>query len=205
MLGGRFIKKDINDIPKPRVKVTQLETADTNIELGFDKTLIATGAWSKEICEKIGHKTPLDTERGYHLMLQSQSGLTRPVTSYERKIIITPMAKGTRIAGMVEFGGLNNPATDGCANRFKVHGRAIIPKLKNENYFEGAEEWMGFRPSFPDSLPVISATQDENIFASFGHQHLGLTWAAISAKLISQKMMGKETDIDLSPYRIDRF
>ncbi|RYV04044.1 amino acid dehydrogenase [Shewanella sp. OPT22] len=205
MSGGRFLKTHIADVTESRVQVSGSDNQGASIELEFDKTLITAGAWSKPICQQVGHNTPLDTERGYHLMLQTHLGLTRPVASYERKFIITPMVDGTRLAGMVEFGGLNNPATAGGANRFKIHGQAIIPRLKIEAHFEGAEEWMGFRPSFPDSLPVISGTKNENIFASFGHQHLGLTWSAISAKLITQKIMGKEPDIELSPYRIDRF
>ena len=204
--GGQFIQGCLQDNNSASEwTIRSLERHEYIPLASFDKTLLTTGAWSKQFLKPIGHKVPLDTERGYHLMLSYQSALTRPVTSYERKFIITPMAKGTRLAGMVEFGGLEKSPTKGCSDRFKIHSRAILPELINETYFNNAEEWMGFRPSFPDSLPVIGATKRENLFVSFGHQHLGLTWSAISAKLVTQKIMGKETDIDLSPYSIERF
>ena len=202
-LGGKFVKGEVANISGNWVLSS---SEQNNVSLSsYGKTLLTTGAWSKSFLKPLGHKVPLDTERGYHLMLSYQSGLTRPITSFERKFIITPMERGTRLAGMVEFGGLDNPPTKGCSDRFKVHGKAILTELENDACFEGAEEWMGFRPSFPDSLPVISSTKADNVFVSFGHQHLGLTWSAISAKLITQKIMGQDPDVDLTPYSIERF
>ncbi len=202
-LGGKFVKGKLENRHDNRI-VSSSEQNELSLS-SFDKTLLTTGAWSKAFLKPLGHKVPLDTERGYHLMLSHKSGLSRPVTSFERKFIITPMNKGTRLAGMVEFGGLDNPPAKGCSDRFKIHGKAVLPELENEACYEGAQAWMGFRPSFPDSLPVISGTKADDVFVSFGHQHLGLTWSAISARLITQKITGEETDVDLSPYSIDRF
>ncbi len=204
-IGGQFHQYALEDINDSSVIVSPKDELNRTSTLSFDKLLISAGAWSKNLLSKVGHNVPLDTERGYHLMIPRHCNLTRPVASYERKFIITPMEKGTRLAGIVEFGGLENPATKGCSMRLKAHSQKILNELRDPLFFENAQEWMGFRPSLPDSLPIISATKNQNVFASFGHQHLGLTWSAISAKLITQKIMETEPDIDLSPYRIDRF
>ncbi|GIU28441.1 FAD-binding oxidoreductase [Shewanella schlegeliana] len=171
-----------------------------------ERLIIASGAWSKPFAKQLGYSVPLETERGYHLMMPQRSRLSRPVASYNRKFIITPMQGGTRLAGTVEFGGLKAPLVEARANCLFPHAKALLPELFADASVEDGERWMGFRPSMPDSLPVLGRSQKQsNVFFSFGHQHLGLTWSAITAKLLTQEVLGKQADIDLSPYRIDRF
>ncbi|MBE8167012.1 MAG: FAD-binding oxidoreductase [Shewanella sp.] len=205
--GGEILRAELNDIETGKQLSLKYTSDDGQSEriATPEKLLLTTGAWSKIFTTKLGYKVPLDTERGYHLMLPNKIPLHRPVTSFERKFIITPMSEGTRLAGIVEFGGLHAPKSNGCSERFLVHGKAIIPMLENVNEFHDGVEWMGFRPSLPDSLPVLGKTKHSNVFVSFGHQHLGLTWSALTAKLVIQQMTGRKTDIDMEPYSIERF
>ncbi|QSX39079.1 FAD-binding oxidoreductase [Shewanella sedimentimangrovi] len=178
---------------------------DSGELLATDKLLIATGAWSKPLAKAAGNTVPLDTERGYHLMLPQQSGLGRPVASFDRKFIITPMTGGTCLAGTVEFGGLEAPMSRERADCLLPHAKALLPKVFNDARVEQGERWMGFRPSLPDSLPVLGPSGKAGVFFAFGHQHLGLTWAAVTGELISTLMAGDEPELDLGPYSANRF
>ncbi len=197
-------------------ELLQINAAKTNSAIALemtsgnsrhtDRLIIASGAWSKPFAKQLGYSVPLETERGYHLMMPHKSRLSRPVASYNRKFIITPMSEGTCLAGTVEFGGLKAPLVDARADCLFPHGKALLPELFRDASASDGERWMGFRPSMPDSLPVLGRSQKQsNVFFSFGHQHLGLTWSAITAELLTQEVTGKQPDIDLSPYRIDRF
>ena len=166
------------------------------------RVVIAAGAFSKPWLKKLcGSDIPLDTERGYHLMLpQSQNILNVPVSSFERKFIMTPMNAGLRLAGTVEFAGLDAPPN---MERAEQLFRLAEPMLKGRLNRQDAVPWMGFRPSIADSLPVID--RKENILLAFGHQHLGLTQAPLTAKLVKALYFGEQPAIDLSPYRFNRF
>ena len=186
--------------------------SDNSQELTFDKLVIATGAWSKDICKQLGYSLPIEAERGYSLDLINTGAelLSRPVASAERKFIITPMPQTLRLAGTVEYAGLHAKANYKRASMLYKNAQFILNKLPIENNenSDNAEpnKWMGSRPSLPDSLPVIcQAPNQNNIFFALGHQHLGLTQGAITGKLISQLVMQQPTDIDIKPYCISRF
>lgn len=200
--GGSIEQVEINHIlPMQQL----LLTSHDQHSIRYNKLLIACGAWSKNLVKTLDYKLPLDTERGYHLMTPLNKLLNRPVASAERKFIMTPMLKGLRLAGTVEFGGLHAKANPKRAYNLFDHGKALVPALSSPENFE-QNWWMGFRPSLPDSLPVIGkAPNHDNIYFAFGHQHLGLTQAAITGKLISQCINNQPTDIDLKPYSITRF
>jgi len=202
-LGGEFKVARVDAIIEDSQRVTIL--IDGEQKISTTKLLLTAGAWSKPLAKQLGHNVPLEAERGYHLMMPQDAKLSRPVASYNRKLIITPMAKGTRLAGTVEFGGLDAPMSPARADCFLPHAKALLPTVfANANANDGTR-WMGFRPSLPDSLPVIGKTKLNNIYVSFGHQHLGLTWSAISAKLITETILEKETTLNMLPYSIDRF
>ncbi|MGS0695842.1 NAD(P)/FAD-dependent oxidoreductase [Shewanella sp. 0m-4] len=205
-LGGQLITEEVVKINTARTSSSiQLELGSGNSEQ-TDRLVIASGAWSKPFAKQLGYSVPLETERGYHLMMPQKSSLSRPVASYNRKFIITPMIDGTRLAGTVEFGGLKAPLVNARADCLFPHGKALLPELFADASVSDGERWMGFRPSMPDSLPVLGRSQKQaNVFFSFGHQHLGLTWSALTAKLLTQEVLGLQANIDLSPYRIDRF
>lgn len=126
-----------------------------------------------------------------------------PVSSADRKFIMTPMKHGLRLAGTVEYAALDAPANMGRANMLKPLANGLLKSSISDKELAG--KWMGNRPSLPDSLPVIDQNSDGRILFAFGHQHLGLTQAAITAELITQMANGEETLLDVSPYRLTRF
>ncbi|POA49010.1 FAD-dependent oxidoreductase [Pseudomonas sp. MPR-ANC1] len=177
--------------------------------LTASRVLIACGAHSAKLTTALtGKKVPLDTERGYHLMLpQEHNRLPFPVTSLERKFIMTPMSEGLRLAGTVEFAGLERPPS--MERAWQLH-RLTQGLFRKDLSAEAATPWMGFRPSLPDSLPVIDQACGGKVLLAFGHQHLGLTQAAVTAEMVArmvlpevEKRMGDLPAID--PYALDRF
>jgi D-amino-acid dehydrogenase len=166
-----------------------------------DAVVIATGAWSKPFTRMLGHRVPLDTERGYHVMLPNPAVMPRlPIHIGDYGFVATPLEHGLRFAGTVELGGLDLPPNYDRAQVLLERGRTVFPGLKEE----GKTEWMGFRPSVPDSVPVISGGRFPNAFFAFGHGHLGLTYGAVTGRLIADLVAGRETGLDMAPYRVDR-
>ncbi|MHA6574472.1 NAD(P)/FAD-dependent oxidoreductase [Pseudomonas yamanorum] len=171
------------------------------------QVLIACGAHSAKLtAELTGKKVPLDTERGYHLMLPNEHGrLPFAVTSLERKFIMTPMDAGLQLAGTVEFAGLDRPPN--MQRAWQLH-RLSQGLFRRDLSAEDATPWMGFRPSLPDSLPIIDKVCDGKVLLAFGHQHLGLTQAAVTAELIGQlvsPVFFSHGLPALEPYRLSRF
>ena len=170
------------------------------------RVVIACGAHSAKLTAALtGKKVPLDTERGYHLMLPYEhERLPFAVTSLERKFIMTPMTDGLRLAGTVEFAGLQAPPS--MERAWQLH-RLSKGLFREDLSAAGATPWMGFRPSLPDSLPIIDRVCDGKVLLAFGHQHLGLTQAAVTAELIAQLVGATSAHAlpELQPYRLERF
>lgn len=164
--------------------------------------VVCAGAHSRALVRQLtGVDVPLDTERGYHLMLPNEAArLSVPVSSIDRRFIMTPMQAGLRLAGTVEFAGLRAPAN---MQRAQQLLQLAQPMLNVPLDDANATSWMGFRPSIADSLPVIDR-QGPTLLA-FGHQHLGLTQAAVTAELIQALYFDTEPGLDLRPYRLHRF
>lgn len=171
--------------------------------------LVCAGAWSKPLVASLGYRIPLDTERGYHITLPHPAQgaaalpkLTRPIASAERKVIVTPMSMGLRMTGTVEFGGLHLPPDSHRYEMLKRHLQALLPGTDTTQ----AGAWMGFRPSLPDHLPVLGvAPRHANVFLAFGHQHLGLTLAGVTARVMTEVVLGRRSPIELAPYSAARF
>ena len=200
--GGKFKKTNINNInfkdQKP-ILITE------NKKLLFDKVVIACGAFSKKLTDKLDEKIPLDTERGYHIHFKNYSNLlSRPVVWADRGFGITPMEQGLRVVGTVEFGGLENPLSKSRIKNLILNAKDMLNGLpENEDH---EDEWLGFRPTLPDFLPVIGKSKNyNNVYYSFGHHHLGWTLGAISGKIVSKMILGEKTNLDLSPYSSSRF
>ncbi len=172
-------------------------------DLPFDALVVCAGAWSKTVCAWLGHDVPLDTERGYNTTLPNPGvQLTRPVCPAESSFLMTPMAMGLRIGGAVELAGLDAAPNFARAKALLELGRRALPGLDTAD----GKEWMGFRPSMPDSMPVISRSpRHPDVFFAFGHGHLGLTESATTGRLVAQLVSGEPTSIDTTPFRIDRF
>ena len=197
--GGKFLKMNVQDInfdgDKPAIKT---ETQ----RFIFDKLVIACGAFSKRLTDNLDEKIPLDTERGYHVHFKGCDHLlNRPVIFSNRGFGITPMEQGLRVVGTVEFGGLNNPLSKGRVKNLINNAKYMLGDLP-----EHEDEWMGFRPSLPDFLPVIGPSKNhKNIFYCFGHHHLGWTLGPISGKIIAGMIAEENTNLDLKPYSSLRF
>ncbi len=185
---------------------------DNGIELNTSKgklfakrVLVAAGAWSAPLVRELaGIKIPMDTERGYHLMLPAEPGrLPMAVSSLERKFIMTPMTGGLRLAGTVEFAGLHKTPDYRRAWGLVHHADALFERQLDT---QGATPWMGCRPSLPDSLPVIDRVGPQGrLLLALGHHHLGLTQAAVTAQLILGLLSGKPSGLDIAPFRLARF
>ena len=199
--GGVFRKATVNDVVFTDGKPTALDTDQGPIP--FDNVVVCAGAWSKRLVARLGHKVPLDTERGYHVMIADPGvDLRLPVSSSEGKFFLTPMADGIRVAGTVELAGLDAEPNWKRADALLEKGKRLLPGMKTDK----VERWLGFRPTLPDSLPVIGpSTKYGNVFFGFGHHHLGLTQSAMTGRLLAQVMTGAKPEIDLRPYRVDRF
>ena len=197
--GGKFLKiniKDINfDEEKPIFKTE-------NRRFIFDKVIIACGAFSKRLTDNLNEKIPLDTERGYHVHFKDCDHLlNRPVILQNRGFGITPMEQGLRVVGTVEFGGLDNPLSKSRVKNLINNAKYMLGDLP-----EHEDEWLGFRPSLPDFLPVIGPSKNhKNVFYCFGHHHLGWTLGPISGKIISGMIAEENTNLDLKPYSSLRF
>jgi D-amino-acid dehydrogenase len=202
--GVQFLKQRVVDGRLTPDGVSLLTDQGT---LTARQVLIACGAHSAKLTAALTGKTvPLDTERGYHLMLpQEHQRLPFAVTSFERKFIMTPMAGGLRLAGTVEFAGLERPAN--MQRAWQLH-RLSQGLFRHDLSTLGATPWMGFRPSLPDSLPIIDRVCGGKVLLAFGHQHLGLTQAAVTAEMVAQLAAANALGGELPPlaaYRLDRF
>lgn len=171
----------------------------------FDFVVVAAGAWSKKFAQQIGDKVSLDTERGYHISFGATGNelLRRPVSFPEKHCVLSPMHDGISLVTGDELAGLTAPPDYRRVRALAPFARSVLPGLAEQAI---QREWMGHRPSTPDSLPVIGRSPScKNVFYAFGHGHLGLTLAAITAQLIAGMVSGHPDPFDLSPYRISRF
>jgi D-amino-acid dehydrogenase len=165
--------------------------------------VVAAGAWSHRLAAPLGDNIPLETERGYNTTLPIDAfDVKRQLIFSSHGFVVTPLQTGLRIGGAVELGGLELPPDYRRAKAMLEKTRQFLPGLKTE----GGREWMGYRPSLPDSLPVIGRSRGSaGIFYAFGHGHLGLTQAAATGRLVRDLVTGQSPAIDLSPFSPQRF
>ncbi len=199
--GGRLIRAEVSDVIREGGRVTGLRAQGET--LPCDAVVLAAGAWSAGLARQMGVKVPLESERGYHLELIEPSFMPRaPVMISAGKFVITPMEGRLRLAGIVEFGGLSAPPSQAPLALLRRHLRQAMPRLR----WKSEQGWMGHRPTLPDSLPVIGAVPGlAGAFMAFGHQHVGLTGAAKTGRLLAQLIAGQAPDISLAPYSPARF
>lgn len=197
--GGRLERREVYAI-KPG-STWELDTDGG--PLHAQRVVLATGAWSGKFCRGLGEPVPLNTERGYHLMLP-ESGIEVPVPMMfaEHKFVANLMAGGLRLAGTAELGGMNQAPDWRRADVMLGHAKRLLPGVGERP----GERWMGLRPTLPDSLPVIGPSRrHERLWYAFGHQHLGLTLAALTGRLVADSVAGRSAPIEMAPYRVDRF
>ncbi len=194
-----------------RGKVTGFECADriTGVTLAegrrikADQVVLAAGAHTGRLSKQLGEPIPLETERGYHTQINAPGiHLEHSIIWPAMAFMVSPTAGGIRVGGTVEMAGLDAPP-DWRRSKITVkRARKVLPNL----HLEETSEWMGHRPALPDTVPVMSASAKvPGVFYATGHGHLGLTYAATTASLMGQLIAGEKPDIDLHPYRVDRF
>tara|TARA_B100001741_G_C16516238_1_gene582368 strand:+ start:193 stop:1440 length:1248 start_codon:yes stop_codon:yes gene_type:complete len=198
--GGKFIKEEAKNIQQISIDKTLIQTHKK--KYSFEKLVLACGAFSKKFTDQLGEKIPLDTERGYHIHYKNMDHLIkRPVIFLDRGFGMTPMNQGLRAVGTVELGGLKNPLSKKRIKYIDQCAKELLPQL--EDY---SDEWLGFRPTLPDFLPIIGPSKkNRNIIYAFGHQHLGWTLGAITGKIVSGIISNEKTNLDLTPYSSSRF
>ena len=197
--GGEFKKTDVKSIDfQDEQPILKTESE----KFLFDKVVVACGAFSKKLTDNLDEKIPLDTERGYHVHFKDCDHLLqRPVIFSNRGFGITPMEQGLRVVGTVEFGGLKNPLSKSRIKNLINNAKYMLGDLPDHE-----DEWLGFRPTLPDFLPVMGPSKNhKNVFYCFGHHHLGWTLGPISGKIVSGMIAKENTNLNLAPYSSTRF
>ena len=198
-LGGIYINQHVKNLIQNEKNI-ELLMEDKKIK--FDKIIICAGAWSNQIANMLGDKFPLDTERGYHILFETNEKLiNRPVAWSESGFYLIQIHNGVRAAGTVEIAGLNKSPNKKRLNMIERQSRKVLPQLGKVK-----STWMGRRPTLPDSLPIIGNSQkNNNIIYAFGHQHVGWTLGAVTGKIIDSLSRDQIPNIDISAYSPSRF
>ncbi len=199
--GGTLQKGEVRDVV-PHADGARITLAD-GTTIAARTVVVAGGAWSKPLAARLGDPVPLETERGYNTTLPAQDfQLQRQLYFNDHAFVVTPLAEGIRVGGAVELGGLELAPNYRRSKALLAKASRFLPELKTE----GGREWMGFRPSMPDCLPVIGrSSASPSILYAFGHGHLGLTQSAATGRLVSDLAAGRATSLPTEPFSPGRF
>lgn len=199
--GARFLVAEVIAV-MPEAAGARVRLADGRT-LRATAAVIAAGAWSKRLAAPLGDRIPLETERGYNTTLPADAfDLRRQLIFGGHGFVITPLATGIRVGGAVELGGLDLPPNHARAAAMLRKAKRFLPGLATE----GGRQWMGFRPSLPDSLPAIGPSRaSPHIVHAFGHGHLGLTQSAATGRLVTDILCRASPAIDVAPFSPQRF
>lgn len=206
---GLFEAGQRNGITYERAKVTSVgpegdgvTVTTTNALRRFDAALVTAGVWSKPLATKLGDTLPVEAERGYNLTYPDhRAAITRPLVLADRGVVATALEPGLRLGGWTELGGITLPPNPSRWTKMRQITDAVLPDLKGAQ----AKEWMGHRPSMPDSVPVLSrSARHPSVFYAVGHGHYGLSYAAKSARIMAE-IIGDAKDDAYSAHSIKRF
>ncbi len=200
-LGCRFVKGEVAVI-RGQEGGAGVVTKDGAGYSG-DVALVCAGAWSHRLAKQLGDIIPLETERGYNTTLpKNAADVKRMLIFSSEGFVLTPLENGIRIGGAVEFAGLENPPNYKRADAMLTKAKRYLPDLN----ISGGTQWMGFRPSLPDTLPAIGRSKlSPHVLYAFGHGHLGLTQSAATARLVMDLALGNTAALDLKPFSPQRF
>jgi D-amino-acid dehydrogenase len=200
-LGAGFLQAEVSAVEANENGASVALIDGRKIEAA--QLIVAAGAWSHRLARGLGDSIPLETERGYNTTLPAGAfDLRRQLIFSGHGFVVTPLETGIRIGGAVELGGLDLPPNYKRSEAMLTKAKKFMPGLVTSN----GRSWMGFRPSLPDSLPVIGyATRSKNVLYAFGHGHLGLTQSAATGRLISDLIGGREPSIPIDPFNPQRF
>ena len=171
--------------------------------IAADEVIISAGAFSARLAKMLGEPIPLETERGYHTQIMAPGmSMKHSIIWPARAFMVTPTAGGIRVGGTVEMAGLDAAPDYRRAKVTVRRAKEALPNLQCADF----TEWMGHRPALPDTVPILSASaKTKGLFYATGHGHLGLTYAATTARLMGDLITGGKPPVDLHPYRINRF
>lgn len=200
-LGGTVLRSEVTGFERGG-RIEAIRLAD-GTRVAADEVVICAGAFTARLSNKLGEPIPLETERGYHTQIAKPGiSLRHSIIWPARAFMVTPTAGGIRVGGTVEMAGLDAKPDYRRAKITVKRARDALPNLTVED----TSEWMGHRPALPDTVPIMSAsTKTPGVFYATGHGHLGLTCAATCARLMGQLVTGERPELDLHPYRINRF
>ncbi len=199
-IGGQIVQAEVTDFDLTGDRIRAVETTKGRFEC--DRAVVTSGIWSKPLMQKLGLNVPLETERGYHVLFKNPSQLPRnPMMMSSGKFGVTPMGNSLRCAGTVEFGGIHAGPSRAPIALLRKKAAIAFPNLT----YSDTEEWMGFRPSTTDSLPLIGELRSTGVFTGFGHQHVGLTAGPKTGRIVAELINNTPPNIDLRPYDPMRF
>jgi D-amino-acid dehydrogenase len=172
-----------------------------------DTAVVAAGAFSRPLTAQLGDRVPLETERGYHIMIRDPEVQPRvPTFDQEGKFVATAMETGLRLAGTVELAGLKASPNWQRSRILLRQARGLFPALLDNYPEERLSLWMGHRPSLPDSLPVIDRSKrSPDVFYAFGHGHVGMASSGMTGIVLADLIAGRRPTIDMAPFRANRF
>ena len=198
--GGQIERAEVRAL-RPILNGVEILTSGAERRAGH--VVLAAGAFSHRIAESVGDRIPLETERGYNTTLpQDAFDLRTQITFGGHGFVVTRLSTGIRVGGAVELGGLSLPPNFKRSEAMLKKAQAFLPGLKPT----GGVQWMGFRPSLPDSLPALGpARATSRVIHAFGHGHLGLTQASGTARIVADLITGAASAIDLTPFSPQRF
>jgi glycine/D-amino acid oxidase-like deaminating enzyme len=206
-LGAELVRDEVRDIEIGKMGEMGPDGPVALICAGgrreVDRLVLAAGIQSSPLAKRLGLSVPMESARGYHLMLPNPGvELQAPVVDGAMHFGVTPMREGIRLAGTVEFASVDAPPNEARARMLYPMAKKMIPGLSDA----GAVSWMGHRPTLPDSLPILGPSPKyANVLFAFGHGMLGLTMAAATGEIIAKLAAGLDPGVDLTPYRPDRF
>ncbi|MCY3878134.1 MAG: FAD-dependent oxidoreductase [Rhodobacteraceae bacterium] len=198
--GGEFRKSATHGFAISRGRVTGVETDSGTV--ACDAAVLAAGIWSRGLLQGIGVDVPVQSERGYHILLKNPTIAPKaPVMVADGKFVATPMRDGLRCAGLLEFGSLSQPRSKAPLAYLRRKVRQTFPELE----WAGEDEWMGHRPAPSDSLPLIGETGGTGIFTAFGHHHIGLTGGPKTGRIVADLVAGDDPGLDAAMFSPNRF
>lgn len=198
--GGTCVQAQVTDFEVSHGKIKTVHTDGGSFEC--DHAVVTAGIWSKDLMEKLGLKITMQAERGYHVIFENPSIVPRnPMMVTKGKFGVNAMDMGLRCAGTVELGDHHSGPSDAPLRLLEKRAKQAFPTLT----YSGTKTWLGFRPTLPDSRPVIGEIGKTGVFAGFGHQHVGLTAGPKTGRLIAQMITGQAPNVDISAFDPARY
>ncbi|MGY5790779.1 NAD(P)/FAD-dependent oxidoreductase len=201
-LGGALETGEVVGFAQDQTGVSDVRLKDGR-DLQSKSVVLAAGAFTGRLSAMLGEPIPLETERGYHTQIMAPGiSIRHSLIWPARAFMVTPTAGGIRVGGTVEMAGLDAAPDYRRAKVLVKRAKEALPDLKAER----TSEWMGHRPAMPDTVPVMGrSAKHANVWYATGHGHLGLTYGATTARLMTDLITGATPPVDMKPYRVDRF